>query len=208
MHIGIPVGVTCLNQVLRRAGLLIWDEASMSPKEAVDGADALLRDLTGDGRWFGGKVVLFAGDFRQVLPVMPHASRDEIVAHSLRFHTLWRENLVNEFSLKGNARALADEAYAKYLLTVGDGAASVHAEVTPCVIELPPQICAPQHWGKKELIDHVFPDLLAAVHRCAAAVCTGADMEYFEHRALLSEKCCGARREWCHSGGVVAEWMP
>ena len=81
-------------EFLRQAILLIWDEAPMSPSEAVDGADALLRDLTDDPRHFGGKVVLFAGDFRQVLPVMPHASREEIVSHSLRHHRFWKEKVV------------------------------------------------------------------------------------------------------------------
>ena len=56
--------------VLREARLIIWDEAPMSPSEAVDGADALLRDICSDERPFAGKVMVFAGDFRQVLPVM------------------------------------------------------------------------------------------------------------------------------------------
>ena len=36
----------------------------MSPTEVLSGADALLRDLTGLSMPFGGKVVVFAGDFR------------------------------------------------------------------------------------------------------------------------------------------------
>ena len=37
----------------------------MSTSEAVDGADALLRDICNDERPFAGKVIAFAGDFRQ-----------------------------------------------------------------------------------------------------------------------------------------------
>ena len=51
-------------ELLRQSDLLIWDEAPMSPTEALSGADALLRDLTGFSMPFGGKVVVFAGDFR------------------------------------------------------------------------------------------------------------------------------------------------
>ena len=69
--------------VLRAAQLIVWDEAPMSPSEAVTAADHLLRDLCQTDRPFGGKTILFAGDFRQVLPVMPHSSREEILAHSL-----------------------------------------------------------------------------------------------------------------------------
>ena len=35
----------------------------MSPTEVLSGADALLRDLTGFSMPFGGKVVVFPGDF-------------------------------------------------------------------------------------------------------------------------------------------------
>ena len=107
--------------VLRQAALIIWDEAPMSPSEAVDGADALLQDLCEDARPFGGKVVVFAGDFRQVLPVMPHASREQVVSHSLRNHRFWRDGSVQLYPLTGNARAREDAAYADFLLRVGDG---------------------------------------------------------------------------------------
>ena len=50
-------------ELLRQSDLLIWDEAPMSPTEVLSGADALLRDLTGLSMPFGGKVVVFPGDF-------------------------------------------------------------------------------------------------------------------------------------------------
>ena len=43
-------------EVLRMAKLIIWDEAPMSPEEAVTAADNLLRDLTGIDALFGGKI--------------------------------------------------------------------------------------------------------------------------------------------------------
>ena len=58
-------------EVLRRAVLILWDEVSMVPLAALDCVDRLLRDLTGDSRPFGGKVLLLGGDFRQLLPVVP-----------------------------------------------------------------------------------------------------------------------------------------
>ena len=76
----------------------------MSPTEALSGADALLRDLTGLSMPFGGKVVVFAGDFRQVLPVMPRAERAEIVAHTLSQHAHWKQGKVKQFHLTGNHR--------------------------------------------------------------------------------------------------------
>ena len=40
-------------------------------------ADALLEEVP-----FGGKVVVFGGDFRQVLPVVQKGSRDNIISSS------------------------------------------------------------------------------------------------------------------------------
>ena len=51
----------------------------MAPCEALDAVDMLLQQLMKNALPFGGKVVVLGGDFRQVLPVMPHCSRDEVV---------------------------------------------------------------------------------------------------------------------------------
>jgi hypothetical protein len=60
-----------LAALIKESSLIIWDEASMARKENVESLDALLRDLCNPHLPFGGKVVVFGGDFRQVLPVVP-----------------------------------------------------------------------------------------------------------------------------------------
>ena len=57
--------------LLKETSLIIWDEASMARKENVESLDMLLRDLCDENTLFGGKLVVFGGDFRQVLPVLP-----------------------------------------------------------------------------------------------------------------------------------------
>ena len=47
--------------VLRQAAFIVWDEAPMSPSEAVIAADTLLQDFCGVDDPFGGKTILFAG---------------------------------------------------------------------------------------------------------------------------------------------------
>ena len=74
--------------VLRKARLLVWDEAPMAPWEALECVDRLLRDLMEQDQPFCGKVLVLGGDFRQVLPVMPHSSREDIIGHSLKVHDL------------------------------------------------------------------------------------------------------------------------
>jgi bifunctional ADP-heptose synthase (sugar kinase/adenylyltransferase) len=57
-------------ELLRRAALLIWDEVAMTKRQAVETLDRTLQDIMGCNQPFGGKVMLFGGDFRQVLPIV------------------------------------------------------------------------------------------------------------------------------------------
>ncbi|KEH35798.1 PIF1-like helicase [Medicago truncatula] len=60
-----------------KAKLIIWDEAPMMHIHCFEAVDRSFRDILKavDGRNknipFGGKVVVFGGDFRQILPVIP-----------------------------------------------------------------------------------------------------------------------------------------
>ncbi len=53
---------------------------------------------------FGGKVVAFGGDFRQVLPVIPKGKREQIVNVILHRSTLWQH--VQILNLNINERVL------------------------------------------------------------------------------------------------------
>ena len=64
-------------QSLRETTIFIWDEASMIPANALKAVDILLRDITQVDRPFGGKFMFLGGDFRQVLPVVPRAGREQ-----------------------------------------------------------------------------------------------------------------------------------
>ncbi|KAL4563839.1 hypothetical protein LXL04_027887 [Taraxacum kok-saghyz] len=57
-------------QLLRIAKLIIWDEASMAKRQAVEAFDRTMQDITGVTLPFGGKIMVMGGDFRQVLPVV------------------------------------------------------------------------------------------------------------------------------------------
>jgi len=49
---------------------------------------------------FGGKVVVFGGDFRQILPVVIKGGREDIVGSCLRRSILWKD--VKLMTLKTN----------------------------------------------------------------------------------------------------------
>ncbi|CAN7076984.1 unnamed protein product [Brassica oleracea var. botrytis] len=64
----------------------------MMSKHCFESLDRSMLDIVGDKdkRPFGGKVVVFGGDFRQVLPVINGAGRAEIVMAALNSSYLWK----------------------------------------------------------------------------------------------------------------------
>ena len=70
-------------QYVRRAKLILWDEASMASKYAYETVDRLLQMITHVNSPFGGNVFLLTGDFRQTLPVVKHGSLTQIISESL-----------------------------------------------------------------------------------------------------------------------------
>jgi hypothetical protein len=131
-------------------------------------------------------VLVLGGDFRQVLPVMPHCSREDVVSHSIKTHHLWRSGQVVVHHLGQNMRAREDEEWRGYLLSVGDGREEIYPSVGPTAIRLPNTIAAPSSWGLSDLVNFVFPDFASRTQRCAAPGCAKEDREYFCERAVLS----------------------
>ena len=72
-----------LHQLLKRTTLIIWDEVPMQHRHTLECVDRSLRDLLDVDDDFGGITMLFGGDFRQTLPVVPHGSREQVVGASL-----------------------------------------------------------------------------------------------------------------------------
>ncbi|XP_071695068.1 uncharacterized protein [Rutidosis leptorrhynchoides] len=78
-----------LADLVRKAKLVIWDEAPMVKKICVETLDRTLRDICRSTdpnsmeKPFGGKVIVFGGDFRQILPVITKGKRKDIVAYLL-----------------------------------------------------------------------------------------------------------------------------
>eukprot|EP00794_Sanderia_malayensis_P011547 gene11547-biopygen9217 len=102
-------------QMLRNTTLFIWDEASMIPGNALRAVDTLLRDITEVKRPFGGKFMLLGGDFRQVVPVIIRAGREQIVAESLKsmqIRDLW--GIFEQHHLHRNMRAIQDATYQEF----------------------------------------------------------------------------------------------
>ena len=72
--------------------------------------DRLLRDLCNENdkrKPFGGKTILLCGDFRQILPVIPHKSGGTLIENCV---TSWHEfPYFHKIMLTRNMRALSNE---------------------------------------------------------------------------------------------------
>ncbi|KAF7801897.1 ATP-dependent DNA helicase PIF1-like [Senna tora] len=78
-----------LTNLLIHTKLIIWDKAPMTPRYCFEALDKPLSDICGKDNSdcqrqpFGGKVIVFDGDFRQILRIIPRGSRQDIVLSSL-----------------------------------------------------------------------------------------------------------------------------
>lgn len=81
------------SDLLRRTKLIIWDEAPMAHKYAIDSLDATLKDVlnayNNPKDVFGGKVVIFGGYFRQILPVIPRGGHSDSIHGAINASYIW-----------------------------------------------------------------------------------------------------------------------
>jgi hypothetical protein len=100
-------------KLLKLASLLVIDEVSMLHKHIIEAVDRTCQDIREDERPFGGLTVLLAGDFRQILPVVPHGSRGQIVDASLKSSKVWK--FVKTLKLTKNMRVANGGGRTAYL---------------------------------------------------------------------------------------------
>ncbi|WVZ82077.1 hypothetical protein U9M48_029383 [Paspalum notatum var. saurae] len=164
-------------KLLKEASLIIWDEATMTRRQAVEALDNSMRDImNASDRPFGGKTVVFGGDFRQVLPVIRKGSRAQVVDASLRRSYLWES--MRHLKLVRNMRAQSDPWFAEYILRVGNGTEEDNGDG---YIRLPDEICVPytgEDTDLHRLIEDVFPMLDDNM----------LDPDYITSRAILSTR--------------------
>ena len=121
-------------------------------KDLYETIDRTLKELLGNDLPFGGKVVIFGGDWKQILPVVPNANRPDIVQATLKASSLWE--FVQILTLTKNMRAVEDEEFAKYLLKVGNGEVETHPNIGDQMIKIPKEMQS-KSTNIKELVDEM-----------------------------------------------------
>ncbi|XP_076908312.1 uncharacterized protein LOC143565126 [Bidens hawaiensis] len=127
-------GNTDVYELLRQTSLIIWDEAPMIHKHDFEALDRTLNDvMNGDSAniseaLFGGKVVVFGGDFRQILPVVTNGTRSECVNACINSSYIWSKckvlKLTKNMRLTVGCRSSDVEnikEFADWLLDIGQG---------------------------------------------------------------------------------------
>ncbi|XP_070010439.1 uncharacterized protein [Nicotiana sylvestris] len=105
--------------LVREAKLIVWDEVPMANKRTIQAFDLLLKNLMDANTIFGGKVVVFGGDFGQTLPVVRNGKKEDFINESLLYSDIWEE--LERLSLSENMRAKADPPFCDYLMRIGNG---------------------------------------------------------------------------------------
>ncbi|XP_021974686.2 uncharacterized protein LOC110869772 [Helianthus annuus] len=177
--------------LIDEAKLIIWDEAPMVHKHAFEALDRTLKDVlsVSDSRNselpFGGKTIVFGGDFRQILPVVQNGTRQDIVHASLCSSYIWSTckvlKLTRNMRLSvGSSSSNIDEIndFAKWLLEIGEGNIG-DGNDGESTIEIPKDLLITDSTDPiQSLIDFVYPSVLNRFK----------DRDYFSERAILAPK--------------------
>ncbi|KAH0693612.1 hypothetical protein KY285_020709 [Solanum tuberosum] len=163
-------------KLIKQAKLIIWDEAPMAKRHTIETVDRSFRDIMDKDAPFGGKIMVFGGDFRQVLPVVPKSTRAETIDASLVRSYLWP--LMEKIQLSTNMRARTDTTFSELLLRIGNGEETTIKEN---LIALPQQMIVQQSQDgnpKESLVREIFP-AIEQNYRSA---------EYITERAILASR--------------------
>ncbi|CEP09519.1 hypothetical protein, partial, partial [Parasitella parasitica] len=163
----------------------------MISKDQIETVDRTFQDILKNSLPFGGCLVVFAGDFRQVLPVIPGASRSGIVSQCINTCYFWprgvaklklQTNMRVQQALQGDNPILADELerFFRYLLQIGEGTAptvslpgNIPSGFIPILIEI--------HFKSSNLLE-----LIRAVYADINNSSVGD--QYFAGRVILTPK--------------------
>jgi hypothetical protein len=191
-HLKIPIPInevsTCFikkgdvhHDLLKRTSLIICDEIPMLHHYNLECLDRSFRDLLDKPDvLFGGITMLFGGNFRQTLPVVPHGSREQIVGAAFCRSRIWGNLRI--FHLRTNMRLgqdpeLESDAFAAWLLEIGAG----RGQAPDSNVSLPAHMRCPGN-TPQSLISSLYSDLLNPQRQ------DPLPDSYFLDRTILSAK--------------------
>ncbi|XP_070002745.1 uncharacterized protein [Nicotiana sylvestris] len=166
--------------------LNVTEDSTCNIKQALDKTlrDILrFKDASNLHRPFGGKTIVLGGDFRQILPVIPKGSRQDIVNASLNSSYLWPHcqllKLTKNMRLQGNEIGThLDElrVFSDWVLAIGDGIVGTSVEGNEKVL-IPDDLLIKQSVDPTSaIVESTYPDFNS---RCN-------NIGYLQQRAILT----------------------
>jgi ATP-dependent DNA helicase PIF1 len=114
-------------KLLQQTSLIVWNEAPMMHRFAFEAVHLSLQLMRNDLP-LGGKVVLPAGDVRQILPVVPRSKDCQIISACLKKSQLWQHFEVLRITTnmrvhtaQNPGSAAEIQKFLDFLLKVGEG---------------------------------------------------------------------------------------
>ena len=125
----------------------------MTHRYAIEALNRTLQDICSNDRLFGGKTIVFGGDFRQVLPIIQNGSISEIIDACINKSEIWAS--VHRFNLTQNMR-LDEESQnrSEFLLALGEGRLETYDEYGYNFIKLSDKLT--KSTSLDDLIDKTF----------------------------------------------------
>ncbi|XP_015961848.1 uncharacterized protein LOC107485826 [Arachis duranensis] len=162
-------------RLISKAKLIIWDETPIISKYCYETLDKCLRDILRCSDSynahlpFGGKVIVLRGDFRQILPMIPRGSRQDIIQSSINSSYLWHNYKVLKLtknmrlSLGKNNNIQELRNFAEWLLKIGDDLAGDTTD-GESIVHIPSDILIKNsETALDDLIDFVYPDMVNCI---------------------------------------------
>jgi hypothetical protein len=150
--------------MLKKADVILWDEVPMTSKHGVNCVDRFFRQLMVIDEPFGGKIVLFSGDFRQTLAVTPKAGRADTCRNLISNIPWWPT--VNTLKLTINERVRRNGntpeslAFSDFLMQIGNGDPRlVETEINENTIKIPDQYVFTASEKIEDFIEWCYPDI-------------------------------------------------
>lgn len=187
-----------IGQLLQNTSLIMWDECTMSHRAHVEAVDRTLKDLRNSVAVMGGVTFVFAGDFRQTLPVVTRGTRADIIKACLKSSPLW--SIVQTLNLRTNMRVHVignmDNDFPQQLLKIGEGSFSSRTlDSNSAEIVINETLGRIVH-SLQHLIDAVYPDLEYLLDRdihwhCSRAIVSPRNDTVNEINNLILQKVPG-----------------
>ncbi|KAK8815284.1 hypothetical protein WA158_003496 [Blastocystis sp. Blastoise] len=159
---------------LRKAAIIIWDEAPMASIYALEVLDNLLHDLFSSidsedpclQYPFVGKTIVLGGDFRQYLPVVKNGNESSTVGVCLKRFKYWNNFI--QCHLVQNMRADRDALdFKEWLMKVGNGERlNNESDLNDNIVEIPSQCISTENLYK-EIWENILHNrnILSEQHR-------------------------------------------